>query len=213
MSTHMSQNTQSDIYCSRCDVTKTCDEFTKDKNRRGGKSIYCRDCMKEINKIIRKRNNEQRTEYNRQYRAVHREEYREWERENYKKRSEERRSQAKSWREKRHGTIKMMHLAARLRARKKQISYELSPEFIDVILSSQGDKCVLTGLDFVYESDSEYKVRPFAPSLDRKDTSKGYSLDNIQIVCIIANKARNEYSMEIFDQMCLARVEQLNRAR
>lgn len=52
--------------------------------------------------------------------------------------------------------------------------------------------------------------RPFAPSIDRIESKKGYTSDNIQIVCQIVNRAKNEYSQEMFDAMCLARVRQLN---
>lgn len=207
----MSPCIPTDLLCTKCGVVKHIDNFGRDKNRRAGRTIYCKSCTAAINKIVRKRNNSQRAEYNRNYRNENRESYRDWERKNYTKRKTERLTQAKKWREGLSGSARMLFLACRSRAKKKSLPFDLDATVIESIIRSQGEKCVLTGIQFDYVSDGVHRYRPFAPSIDRKDNMLGYTYDNIRVVCCIVNKARNEYPLETFDAMCRARVEMLNR--
>ncbi len=197
-------------YCTKCETEKDMSKFNVDNNRRDGKMIYCKKCMKEINKTIRKRNNNQRTDYNKKYRNKNRGKYNEWERDYYSKNKEKLDRKSKDWRHTIAGTFTVMHLSAKDRARRKNIPYELSPDIIRMICETQHLKCDLTDIVFDFSSDKRFKSRPFAPSLDRIDTKKGYTLDNIQMVCVIVNRAKNEYSQELFDKICEARVRVLN---
>ena len=197
-------------HCSKCGTDKQLDQFGTDKNRAGGKALYCRTCVAELMKISRKRNNAHRTEYNRQYREKNRAAFNAWEREHYVKRKNTVSNQAKIWRETRSGSIRMLHLSTRNRAKKKGREYKLSPEIINCIMEIQKNRCALTDIEFELTSDGDHRYRPFAPSIDRKDNSGGYTIENIQIVCCIVNKARNEYPVELFDAMCRARVVKLD---
>lgn len=49
--------------------------------------------------------------------------------------------------------------------------------------------CEVTNLPFIFESHS-----PFTPSLDRKDSSKGYTPENTQVVVWIYNTAKNKFT-------------------
>ncbi len=200
------------IFCSKCQTNKSPDEFSKNKHRPNGKSIYCKPCMAEVSKVIRKRNNTQRTEYNKKYRNENRKAYNQWERNYHDKNRQKHDLKSKKWRETEVGLFRTMHLSAKDRAKKKGIEYELSPTTIRAIYEIQLKKCALTGIDFVLSDSKEYKFRPFAPSIDRKDSKKGYTYDNIQMVCVIVNKAKNEYSQEIFDMMCMARAGRIDNA-
>lgn len=62
--------------------------------------------------------------------------------------------------------------------------------------------CPLLGVKFDMFSGS-----PFAPSLDRIDSRKPYSDENVRIVTTWANKARGELSDDVFSLLC-ARVVQ-----
>jgi len=55
-------------------------------------------------------------------------------------------------------------------------------------------KCEITGINFNIEKQSEYRVHPYFPSLDKKDPKKGYSTDNTIIVVFIYNLIKNEYT-------------------
>lgn len=58
--------------------------------------------------------------------------------------------------------------------------------------------CSLTGweIDMSYNNDTA--------SLDRKDSSKGYTKDNIQWVHSMVNMSKNKYDQNKFIDMCIA---------
>ena len=43
---------------------------------------------------------------------------------------------------------------------------------------------------------------PWSPSIDRIDNSRGYVLDNIQLVTVMANLAKAEFTIADFERMC-----------
>src|SRR5690606_21411241 len=45
--------------------------------------------------------------------------------------------------------------------------------------------------------------RPFAPSLDRIDTSTGYEAGNCRLVCVLANIALNEWGEDVFARVAI----------
>lgn len=108
------------------------------------------------------------------------------------------------------GHIRQMVRTARVAAKKRGFEFEISVELINAFILMQNECCALTGIRFDYSAHDRTRSRPFAPSIDRKDNSIGYRFDNIQIVCCIVNRAKNEYPQELFDAMCRARVKVLN---
>lgn len=101
---------------------------------------------------------------------------------------------------------KLLHKGTKARAARKGLSYELGEEAIVALLGAAGDACEVTGLQFDYRDKSEAKWlrRPMAPSIDRKDNTKGYTPDNIRMVCVCVNIAINEWGLENFEQVCRA---------
>jgi hypothetical protein len=57
----------------------------------------------------------------------------------------------------------------------------------------QQGKCALSGAPLLSEGGS-----PYTASLDRTDSSKGYTADNIQWVCWIVNKMKMDWTQEEF---------------
>lgn len=62
--------------------------------------------------------------------------------------------------------------------------------------------CALTGAPLNLE-----KEHPLCLSLDQKDPTKGYILDNVQWLAWCVNRAKGELSMEHFYEMCEAILE------
>ena len=60
-------------------------------------------------------------------------------------------------------------------------------DYTDVLALVRSGYCPRTGILF---DMSEGRQLPFRPSLDRIDNDKGYTLDNIQVVCKIYNTAK-----------------------
>ena len=70
---------------------------------------------------------------------------------------------------------------AKERSRKKQIPFDLTPEWA---ISRYTGKCELTGLPFVNGVKGFY---PFSPSIDRIDSSKGYEQHNCRFILMAIN--------------------------
>ena len=67
-----------------------------------------------------------------------------------------------------------------------------------------GTVCPKTGLVFTYkENGNNYGNRaPTTPSVDKIDPSKGYTIDNCQIVCWWYNVAKHQFTNEVVLELC-----------
>lgn len=89
-----------------------------------------------------------------------------------------------------------MYRTAKRNAERRSIPFTLSRrEFRAMVLRSKG-RCMMTGIEFEFEAFEGSCRRPFAPSLDRIDSSQGYSLNNCRLVCVIVNLAMNQWGIE-----------------
>lgn len=73
----------------------------------------------------------------------------------------------------------------------------ISPDALNKLLLRSGGKCMLTGIPFSSEKLSGRR-RPWLPSLDRIDSSKGYIDGNMRLVCSAVNIALNDWGDEVF---------------
>lgn len=80
------------------------------------------------------------------------------------------------------------------RALHKGFEFDLTVDIIFAFIHAQNFKCAVTGTEFDISESRKYHRSPCAPSIDRKDNGKGYTLDNIQIVVAWYNLLKNEWS-------------------
>lgn len=66
----------------------------------------------------------------------------------------------------------------------------------DIIPALQNGKCQLTGLPFDFKPAKTTYRNPYAPSLDRIDSQKGYTKNNVRIVLTSVNEALGEHPDE-----------------
>lgn len=71
------------------------------------------------------------------------------------------------------------------------ITSDLTIEWIEEKVAR--DECERTGIPFSDNLDLTASKDPFAPSLDRIDPAKGYTKDNVQVVCTIYNLAKSDW--------------------
>lgn len=170
--------------CKGCGRGKSTLEFDKGKQF----CLLCGDGARE--RAVR----ESRKRYSRKYRAENPD----------KARSESRKSKAKQYYSDDPYTV-LKYLLGYCKGRAKSRSYEfdLDAEFLFELYNQQDGKCAVTGLPFIFEK-SDFEKRPFAPSIDRINCSKGYTKNNVRLVCGAVNIALNEYGDAVFDKICNA---------
>lgn len=95
------------------------------------------------------------------------------------------------------------------RSAKKGWSFDIDVQFIQELFDKQEGKCALTKIPFTFSPTKHktYKKDPFSPSIDRIDSSRGYTKDNVRIVCMVVNLALNEFGYDVFSKMCRAFVD------
>lgn len=96
---------------------------------------------------------------------------------------------------------------SKLRGAKKNagprgIQWDLSDADIAKILARANGKCEVTGKPFVLLGNG--KREPWAPSLDRIDSTKGYTFNNVRLVAVVVNYALHEFGDNIFFEMAEA---------
>lgn len=90
---------------------------------------------------------------------------------------------------------------ARYRARLKGLTFDLTAEHVEAIL--RDGRCQVSGIPLdLGPPPVGYKSNPWAPAVDRKDSRRGYTADNVQIVVNIYNRAKSEFHS--VDVLCLA---------
>lgn len=82
-------------------------------------------------------------------------------------------------------------------AAKRGHSWNITKEDIDTQYLKQQGICALSGLEMELSKRSIYR-----PSLDRIDSTKGYTPDNIQFVCSAINMMKNKLDEAVFVALC-----------
>lgn len=100
----------------------------------------------------------------------------------------------KSWL---YSTIK--NVQHRSRARSFECTLTIR-QLREIMLRCRG-RCEVTGLRFITEPSAGLRSRPFFHSLDRIDASKGYTVDNLRMVCVATNYAMNAWGEQVFAEI------------
>lgn len=86
---------------------------------------------------------------------------------------------------------------AKQRAKTKQVPFELTLDYIMGLWKTQKGRCTLTGLAMTY-SVGDKKARDMNVSIDRIDSTKGYTLGNVHLVCSRVNVMKSDLDMTDF---------------
>ena len=84
----------------------------------------------------------------------------------------------------------------------------ISLDALELLWQTQQGLCALTGWPMTMELASG--VVPTNCSLDRVDSSEGYVVGNVQLVCRAANVAKSDLTVAEFAKLCRAVVEKTN---
>ena len=152
--------------CNRCNKLLPVLSFSMNKSAKDGLQSRCRECDKQYQTKRRLENKESLLEYGRNYTANKRKDF------NYR--------------------LQMLLNASKQRASKYNREHNITLQDIKDKYPV-GGKCPVFGIDLHFNSTG---FRDNSPSIDRIDSSKGYTADNIQIISWKANSIKRNASLE-----------------
>lgn len=80
-------------------------------------------------------------------------------------------------------------------AKRKNLEFNLTKEYLKSLWEKQSGKCAYTGIQ-LEPPTHKYLQSPRKGSLDRIDSSKGYIKGNVEYVCVFVNLGKNGFSKE-----------------
>lgn len=161
--------------CTLCNKTKPIEEFLKDKAQKKGYRNQCKECL-------RKRNNK-----------------------TYHKRKDSLNKNMRDFRSTVKGATTTSFCAAKLRARKENLPFDIDLEYTRELWDEQEGKCALTGEPFVIKGGW------LAPSLDKIDPEKGYTKGNIQWLTQRVNLLKSNMTNEELLIICKLIINSLEK--
>jgi len=187
--------------CWKCQQNKplTKDYFSKDSIDKFGFQKSCKECQKITASSYRQQNKEYFDQKNKEHydKSENKNRYQKY-KPAYLQRRED---SSKTVR----GRLYNLLEAARGRAKNKGLIIDIDLEFLINMYEEQNGKCKLTNIDFTFEKKEKSRhFNPFNPSIDKIDSNKGYTKDNVRLVCTIVNLALNNFGEGDFKIMCEA---------
>jgi hypothetical protein len=163
--------TQFTKVCNSCKEEKFSSEFTKNKAAPDGLQYKCRDCDLAYQAKRRIENPLQHLDYQRTYQKNKRKDY------NYR--------------------LQMLINASKQRAKNKNREHNITVEDIKAIYPVDGC-CPIFGMKLEFNNAG---FRENSPSIDRIDSTKGYTPDNIQIISWKANRIKGYASTQELEML------------
>ena len=160
--------------CTKCKRELPLEMFYPNKRAKDGHDWYCQECSKLRTKIYFKNNKEMVLRKSQAHHQLHREERLKYAKEH-------------------NQTITGKYLAWRQRAKRHGHAFELTLEYVEKMPLI----CHYTGVPLTCNHNSQYTV-----SLDRLDSSKEYTKDNVVFCCAFINLMKNTLPYDQFIQTC-----------
>ena len=167
--------------CTCCKVEKSITEFYKSKTQKYGVNSRCKKCAINVAKEWAKSNPDKRLVQCRIYEAKNKDAI--------KKRK-------KNKRESMTFDDRFQLLIKNARARKEYV-VSVDAKYLQSVYESQEGLCAYTKLPLLAIGNQLNTM-----SLDRVDSSKDYTEDNVQLVCVAINKMKLNYTEDQFIQLC-----------
>lgn len=157
--------------CSHCNEDKLLSEFSVNNKAKDKLQYKCRTCDVKYQAKRREANKDHFTEYSREYQKGRRKDF------EYR--------------------LQMLINASKQRAKSKGREHNITIEDLKAIYPSDG-RCPIFGniLEF-----NEAGFRDSSPSIDRIDSSKGYTIDNIQVISWKANRIKGAASLQDLEML------------
>lgn len=96
------------------------------------------------------------------------------------------------------GRLNTLIGAARTRARKNDLEFNLTKAFMIHLWEKQNGECYYTRVDLTFDG----KRLPSALSIDRVDPKKGYTKDNVVLCCRLVNEVKTNLTVNELLELC-----------
>lgn len=93
----------------------------------------------------------------------------------------------------RQNIFKFRVSSAKHRAKRNNLEFDLTEEFIKGLWETQAGNCYYSGIPMSIETTGRHSL-----SLDKKDSSKGYTQDNVVLCSWAVNTMKNDLTVEEF---------------
>ncbi len=101
--------------------------------------------------------------------------------------------------------------AAKARAGANNLRFSIDAAFLFELLDKQEHRCAVSGIEFSNTGYEDCRIGPFGVSVDRIDAKRGYTKDNVRLVCCIANFAMGQWGLGALERLSVAIVQRTNR--
>lgn len=102
-----------------------------------------------------------------------------------------------------YGDISGYYFAeTKMNAQQRNLEFTITIEDMWNTYLKQDKKCALTGLPIFFKDSQRRATIEQTASIDRIDSDKGYTPDNIQVVHKDVNRMKNWYSQDRFIEIC-----------
>lgn len=105
------------------------------------------------------------------------------------------------------GSMQVAMKMAEARCKKNGREFSLTLSFLMDVFIRQNGCCAITGRQLVWErweADNNDLM-----TIDRKDSSLGYTKENVWLVCKSANIAKNDLTIDEFTRLCRESIKEL----
>lgn len=102
--------------------------------------------------------------------------------------------------------------STKARAKKRNLPFSISFEWLVSRCDNQNDCCLLTGLKLNFQRDSNGISIPFSPSLDQIKPGQGYTENNTRLVCTAINLGMNKFGEQVFKTIAESYLENVKTA-
>lgn len=174
--------------CSKCNILKSYDDYHKSSQRSDGISHSCASCVNEYNRKRSSLDSDIRKRRMKHEKIMTNPEL-----------HEKAKSYSKLYYNSLTGRAKsLLKTTTRRSSKFEEVDNPVDIEFI--LEKLKVGKCEVTGIAFDYDNKFNTCKNPLSPSIDRVDSNKGYSKDNVRIVLWQYNLMRGELTDDqLFD--------------
>jgi hypothetical protein len=185
--------------CGKCKVEKDVGEFHGDKHSADGLQGRCKSCVRVRNAEYGAANREYFIKKGKEKYEKEKANDPDFNKKRYAANAETFKEASREFRASPRGAMYALFAAAKSRAHGKGREVTITLEDVLSLYERSGGLCSLTGLPFDLtppDRRRERFYRPLAPSLDRVDSDKGYTPDNVRLVLTCINLALNRFGEE-----------------